>query len=166
MSHTPRVTAHVREEVKILGRLGFTYARHDSRSHPVFTHPQYGDITLPSSPKGGGWKHHLRCTLAQRMSLSVPELEALIAGQATVGKRTTRKRPPSDRKRTRPAGVRHLKAAPEPVSAPTPAPEPVPVVSFEPTGPITSKRRAHWAAMEAELVRSNLANPWPWKKAA
>ena len=35
----------------------------------------------------------------------------------------------------------------------------------EPWGPITPSRRAHWAAMEAERVRANLAHPWPWRKA-
>lgn len=161
MSGTPRVTAHIREEVKVLQRLGFTYARHDSRSHPVFEHAQYGEVTLPNSPRGGGWKHQLRRTIAERMGMTVMSLEALIAGQASVGKRSpSHSRPPRGRTRTRPPGIRHLYVAPETHAAP-PVPE-APVVSFEPTGPITSKRRAHWAAMEAERTRANLENPWPW----
>jgi hypothetical protein len=55
---------------------------------------------------------------------------------------------PKGRERTR-----HLTVAPEPAA-------------FEPSDPISPKRRAHWAAMEAERTRANLANPWPWKKAA
>lgn len=79
--------------------------------------------------------------------------QAETSGTASVGKRT------------RPAAARHLWVAPDVAAAP-PAPKPAPVVTFDPTGPISERRRAHWAAMEGERIRANLDNPWPWRSAA
>lgn len=163
MSGTPRVTAHIREEVKVLQRLGFTYARHDSRSHPVFEHAQYGEITLPNSPRGGGWKHQLRRTIAERMGMTVMSLEALIAGQASVGKRSpSHSRPPRGRTRTRPPGIRHLYVAPETLAAP-PVSEPA-TPSWAPSDPISAQREAHWDRMKGEAIRDHLSHPWPWPR--
>lgn len=162
----PRVSRNkdVNREAQILCDLGFAFTGRNSRSHPLFTHEQFGTVELVTSPGSRRWREGHRWRLARRLGMTLPQLEALIAGQAVIGK----PRRPGGRKRSRPAAAaRHLHVAPDVAAAPhAPAPEPVPVVSFEPADPITRARRAHWAAMEAERTRANLANPYPWRSAA
>lgn len=156
----------VREEAKILMGLGFEFSRCDGRDHPVFAHPVYGEIGLSRTPGDGNWRRPHRRKLAALMGITVRELEQRITGQAP-GKRSNTHRPP--RKRRAPNGLRHLRAAPPVPSRDLDAPETeaeAVSVTFAPDEPITDQRRAQWAALEAEQVRANLANPYPWRRAA
>lgn len=79
--------------------------------------------------------------------------------QRTERKQRERK-PPKPRRARRKAGAktrRHLTLAPAVVSAPKVKPAPAPVAHFAPADPITSARRALWAANEAERHRAEAA---------
>lgn len=156
----------VREEGRILERLGFRFQGTDSSGHLVFDHATFGEIVMACSPGARHWRRSHRRDVAKRMGIKPAELRALINGQATVGKRSaSHARPPRGRRRRAPRGLRHLSIAPEVAAAP-PARAPEPVVRFEATDPITETRRARWERLADERDRANAECRFPWRTAA
>lgn len=160
----------VRAEAKTLQSLGFEFVRFGKcgRSHPMFRHPVYGEIGLASTPGDRNWKKAHRRKLAGLIGITVRELDARITGEPA-GRRSGSRRRPASGQRS-PRGLRHLRVAPETIAAPAARPAPEPVSSSrvlaDHTGPITDARRGQWAALQADAVRANLANPFPWRTAA
>lgn len=167
MSGVQRIAGRkdVREEAAILARLGFRYQGTNNAGHHVFDHRQHGEIVMANSPSAFHWRRSHRRQVAKVMGITAQDLACLIHGQATLGKR---KAQPKRTRRRRSVALRHLRVAPETIAVPErPAPKPAPVVTaFDPCDPISGSRRDQWAALQAENVRANLANPYPWKRAA
>lgn len=142
----------VREEARVLERLGFLYVGHTANGHLRFEHPGHGAHGRRAN----------RRALARLMRLDVHALTALIAGQESVGRATHHH--PSRRRPRKPRALRHLSIAPEAVAEPVVVVE-APAV-FSPSDPISESRRAHWARLRSELDRQNLENRFPWRAAA
>lgn len=168
----------VRAEAAVLHRLGYEYDGLDSRGHLVFEHPDHeGCVTLACSPSRRGWRFHTRRAVAAHLGVTPLGLEAMINGQARVGRRRK-----SGRKRSRPPAARHLHVAPEALAAP-PVPEAKPdreaepeivlarelgrVADCLPSDPIGSRDVAWKQIEKAKLglaARERLEHPWPWPR--
>ncbi|TXH49114.1 MAG: hypothetical protein E6Q97_23325 [Desulfurellales bacterium] len=80
------IGGEVREEVRLLQRLGFEYVGRTSSSHLEFRHPEFGKTELPSSPSDYRWRENSRGLLARQLGISKAELE--IRGGVRNRKRT------------------------------------------------------------------------------
>lgn len=156
----------VREEVRVLQRLGWTYTGKNGAGHHEFEHPARETcVTLADTPSSPTWRRGHRRQLAEKMGLNVWQLERLIAGQPTT-KRPGRQRTRAPRK----PGPRALHLLPpvEPEPDP-PSPPPVVAARFEPTDGITPAREALWARNENEVAREKarerLHPTYPWRAA-
>lgn len=78
----------VKRERDLMKSLGWQYEGIVRNGHLAFSHPEWGRMHLPYSPRSDRWRENARTRLARKMGITRADLNALIRQPARVRKRT------------------------------------------------------------------------------
>lgn len=139
------VNKDVRAVASNLVALGFEHQGDTGGGHPRFVHPDYGTVVLPSTPSDWRWRKNLRAQVANRMGLTVRQLEDRLGVRVSTSGRPRARARASVRQTFLPriaaSGRREKPASASPAVSPA------------------ERLREIHEEMDAALARQNLAMP-------
>lgn len=89
------MNSEVREEMRLLSKVGWRRIGHTGGDHQAIEHPEYGRWTLPSSPSDHRWRKNQRRDIARLMGRTLRDLEiemGVASASRTNGARPKRER--------------------------------------------------------------------------